>query len=85
MPKKDVVKPAHGFVPVDEAFPERRGMKNPKGFVLAGKAKFPGRSTLHGYRWVCLSCDQESAVYQAPDTIRVIEQEHFCEETRDRG
>ena len=69
---------------VDEAFPERRGMKNPKGFVLADKAKFPGRM-LHGYRWVCLSCNQESAIYQSPDTIRVIEQEHFCGGTRDHG
>ena len=85
MATKDVVKPVHGSAPVDEAFPERRGMKNPKGFVLADKVKFPGRRILHGYRWVCLSCNQESAIYQAPDTIRVIEQEHFCKETRDRG
>ena len=52
MATKDNAKPVHGSAPVDEAFPERGGMKNPKGFVLAGKAKFPGRSTLHGYRWV---------------------------------
>ena len=84
MAAKDNVKPAHGSAPVDEAFPERRGMTNPKGFVLAAKAKFPGR-ILHGYRWICLSCNQESAIYQAPDTIRVIEEEHRCEETRDRG
>ena len=85
MATKDNAKPVHGSAPVDEAFPERRGMKNPKGFVLADKVKFPGHRILHGYRWVCLSCSQESAIYQSPHTIRVIEQEHFCEETRDRG
>ena len=85
MATKDNAKPVRGSAPVDEAFPERRGMKNPKGFVLAAKAKFPGNRILHGYRWVCLSCSQESAIYQSPDTIRVIEQEHICWETRDRG
>ena len=85
MATKDVVKPVHGSAPVDEAFPERRGMKNPKGFVLADKVKFPGRRILHGYRWVCLSCNQESAIYQAPDTIRVIEQEHHCGGPRNHG
>ena len=85
MATKDNAKPVHGSAPVDEAFPERRGMKNPKGFVFPAKVKFPGRRTLHGYRWVCLSCSQESAIYRSPDTIRVIEQEHFCGETRDRG
>ena len=85
MATKDNAKPVHGSAPVDEAFPERRGMKNPKGFVLADKVKFPGHRILHGYRWVCLSCSQESALYQAPDTIRVIEEEPICDETRDHG
>ena len=85
MATKDNAKPVRGSEPVDEAFPERRGMKNPKGFVLADKVKFPGHRILHGYRWVCLSCSQESAIYQAPDTIRVIEEEHICGGTRDHG
>ena len=47
MAKKDNVKPVHGSAPVDVAFPERMGMKNPKGLVLPAKAKFPGHRTLH--------------------------------------
>ena len=85
MATKDNVKPVRGSAPVDEAFPERRGMKNPKGFVLADKVQFPGRHILHGYRWVCLSCSQESAIYRAPDTIRVIEHEHICGGVSDHG
>ena len=85
MTTKDNVEPVRGSAPLDEAFPERRGMTNPKGFVLADKAKFPGNRILHGYRWVCLSCGHESAIYQTADTIRTIEQEHYCGGPRDHG
>lgn len=73
------------IAPAEEAFPERSGMKNPKGLVLDAKIKYPGLRMLHGYRWVCLSCKNESNIYQSPDTIRVIEQEHICGGVSDRG
>ena len=82
---KDGAEAGRGSGRGGEACAGRRGMKNPKGVVLADKVKFPGNRILHGYRWVCLSCNQESTIYRSPDTIRVIEQEHICEGTRDRG